>query len=321
MSAVEWLASIAGLWLVFLACRWRWDVFHQRRSRARELGHKAAGRLPRYAAPWRRLVLIGLWIAAVYAAAPNRTAWLLAGFPLASWAVLVWAARWSLKHGHYSAASRLAGALLWVAPDSAALLRRRGEILLAAGRLPEAEDWLRKALAQGYREGQQVRALECLGRVLTAQGQYAEAARAIEVALKVMPRRSGLHAALADALLWQAAKPEEALALVKRALDYEGKARQPSGPNSFAAAWAAEAWAFGLLGHRDAMLQAVRHALGAIDESESWQAAGVYLRLGMALRSAGEEEAAVKSFEDACATDRAGLYGKLAAQALGRESA
>jgi tetratricopeptide (TPR) repeat protein len=325
MSTLTWLAWGAGLWVAFVLYRWRRDVVHQQRGRARDKARQAAGKLPPYHPPWTRFVLTALWVAAVYASVslerPTghvRVAWVLAGLPLVLWAALASAARWNLKRGHYAAALRSVGVLLFVAPDSATLLRRRGEILREAGRLEEAGGSLKKALAQAHKDGQQVRAMECLGKVLTAQGRCQEAARAIELALKVMPRRSGLHAAFAETLLWQPAEPEEALARVNRALDYEGKARHKSGPNSFAATWAAQAWALGLLGRRAPMLQAVRRALEASDDSERPLMAGVHYRLGMALRSAGEEAAAVKSFEDACATDPVGLYGTLAARALGK---
>jgi tetratricopeptide (TPR) repeat protein len=271
------------------------------------------GELPPFQAPTRRLVLTAVWIGGVYFTQPSPIAWVLAGFPPISWAALEAAARWSLKRGHYAASLRLLGVLLFVAPDSARLVLRRGEILFAAGRLAEADIALRKALAQAHRQGHQVRALECLARVLTVKGRYEDAEQAVATALKVMPRRSGLHAARAETLLWQAARPEEALTLVNRAIDYESKTRHQAGPNFFATNWAAQAWALALLGRRDAMEEAVRRALQATDESERPQLAGVHYRLGRAHRAAGEEMAAAKSFETARSADPAGLYGRLAA--------
>ncbi len=319
MSAADLVTWLAGLWIAFACLLWRRDVVRQRRNRVRELGHKGVGELPSFVAPVRRLMLTTLWLGAVCLALPRPIAWVLAGFPPVCLAVLAGAARRSLKRGRYAAALDLTGALLSVAPDSAALLLRRGEILLAAGRLEEAEDSLRQALAQAHRQGHGVRALECFARVMTVEGRYEDATRAIETALKVQPRRSLLHAALAETLLWQTARAEDALKLANRALDYEAKTRHKAGPNGFANMWAAQAWAFALLGRLSAAHQGVRRALQSTDGSERPQVAGVRFRVGMALRAAGDEKAAANSFEAACATNPTGLYGRLAARALGKE--
>jgi len=330
MSTLGWMGSLACLWSAFAWYRWRRDVVPQRRGRARDRGRKAAGHLPQFEPARRRLVLICLWAAAVYAAvsieSPSgriRVAWILAILPPVLWGVLAGLARRSLRRGHNATALRLNGILLWLAPDSASLLCQRGGILFAAGRLDEAAAALRKALAQGRREAAQVPAMESLGRVLTAQGRHEEAGRAITAAIKLMSRRSRLHSAMAETFLWprEAGEPrpaelEEALALTNCALDYEGKSTGRSGPNCFAELWADQAWAFALLGRRDPALQAVRRALDAIDDTGRPQAAGVYWRLGMALRSAAQDEAAAKYFKKACAADPEGLFGTLASKAL-----
>jgi tetratricopeptide (TPR) repeat protein len=323
MSGLGWLGSIAGAWLAAMAYRWRRDVVRQRRERARDLARRAVGRLPPFRASRRPWILAGVWAAALYAAVAMDTtghfliAWLMACLPVLIWLLVGPMARRSLKRGRYDRALRLVGFLLFRSPGSARLLLRRGEILLASGRLTEAEDVLRRSLAQSSHEGRQARALECLAEVLNAQDRHKEALRAIEGALKVMPRGSGLHNALAETHLRQGTEVEEALDHTNRALDYEGKARHKSGPNRFAEIWANQAWALGLLGRRDAMLLAVRRALQAADDSEQPQMAGIFWRLGVALRAAGEDEAARQHFEDARATDPQGLYGTLAAKALG----
>ena len=88
MSTLGWMGSLACLWSAFAWYRWRRDVVPQRRGRARERGRKAAGHLPQFEPARRRLVLICLWAAAVYAAvsieSPSgriRVAWILAILP------------------------------------------------------------------------------------------------------------------------------------------------------------------------------------------------------------------------------------------------
>jgi len=321
MSALQWLGSIAGLWFAYVLYRWRRDVIHQRRVRARDLGHKAAGKLPRYDPPLRRIALIVLWLAAVGLLVPKLPAWVLLAAPPVLWQLTAASESRKLSRARYAAALRRNRLLLLAAPGSPRLLCRRADILLASGRVSEAVECAMKALAQGYTEGHQVRSMECLGKALTVQKRYEEGARAINTALKVMPRRSRLHAALAETLLWQAARPEEALNVLTRAFDYESKTRHKTGRNTFALIWADQAWARGLLGQRDVMLEDVRRALESADESEPSQIAGVHYRLGRALRAGGEEDSALQSFEDARATDPDGIYGQLASEAMAKAGA
>jgi tetratricopeptide (TPR) repeat protein len=316
MSATALLAWAAGLWAVLMCILWRRDVVYHRRNRARKLGHRGVGHLPAVRPPTRRLVLIALWLGAIYLLEPHLAAWVLAALPLVAWVALAAAARRNLRSGRYEAALNRNRLLLVAAPDSAALHLRRGEILFAAGRLEEAADSLKRALAQTHQRGQEVHALECLARTLIFQGQYDDAVRAVETALKVRPRRSSLHAAQAESLLWQPARPAEALTLITRARDYESKTRHKAGPNCFAAMWAIEAWAFALLGRAGVAQNAFDRARQAIDVSERPEQAGVHLRLGMALRAAGDEKAALHEFEAAVAAEPSGLYGQRAARAL-----
>jgi len=321
MSTLQWLGCIAGLWFAYVVYRWRRDVIHQRRVRARDLGHKAAGKLPRYDPPLRLIALTGIWFGSAYLVRSTQLVWVLLGLPPAVWLLLGAAERRSLRRAHYSAALRWNGLLLLFAPGAARRLSRRGEILLSAGRLSEAVEVLMKALAQGYTEGQQVQSMESLGKALTVQGHYEGAARALNTALKVMPRRSRLHEALAETSLWQQAKPDEALNILNRAFDYESRTRHKTGPNSFAIIWAAQAWARAQLGQSDAMMQAVRRALESADESEPSQIAGVHFRLGMAFRAASQADASLKSLEDARVSDPDGLYGTLASEAIAKARA
>jgi tetratricopeptide (TPR) repeat protein len=322
MSGAGWLAWVAGLWLALAGYRWRRDVARQQRERARDLAHKAAGRLPPFRPPRRTWILAGLWAVGLYAAVSAGyfvVAVLAAGLPLLCWVLLGAVAQRNLKRGRYVKALRPLDLLLAVAPGSPGLLLRRGETLLAAGRLADAEDALRRSLGQGARAGRQARALECLAYTLLPQDRHQEAAQAVAGALKIMPRNSGLHNALAETHLHEGAELEEALVIANRAFEYESKARHKSGPNRFAEIWANRAWALGLLGRREPMLQAVRHALESADESERPRMAGVFWRLGAAFQAVGEHEEAMQSFEDARATDSAGLYGILAARALERQ--
>ncbi len=316
MSALQLLVLLIGIWAVFVTYRWRSDVLHQQRNRVRDVGRKAAGKLPPHQPGWRKIILGCLWLGVVYYLLPDPGAYVLAVSPLVLLLFLSAVQQWCANHGHYQAALRVEGLLLLVAPDSPALRLRRAELLCAGGRIEEAFEVLKGAFAQMNSQGHEVRALFCLGRVYTAQGHHEEAARAIETALKISPRRSLYHAALAESYLWRADKLEEALVIATRALDYESKTRRKSGPNSFAEIWSVRAWLFALLGRRDAMLQAIRQALECADESQRLEVAGVHFRLGMALRAAGQEPEAVKFFEDARATDPAGYYGKLAVRAL-----
>lgn len=322
MSAFELLAAIAGVWLALVAWRWYKDVTWQRQVRVRELVQRAAGRLPQFETSWRWRILLGVWALAVWAAAaiegsagPVRFAWVVAGLPLLCWLALNGLARRSLRRGQYTRALRMASGLAWLAPGSARYLRRQGIILLYAGRLGEAEEVLRKALAQGTRKVEQAATLEFLGRVLTYQDRYEEATRALDGSARLRPRHGATHSAMAEVLLWQGADLEKALAMTNRARDYEGRTSKGSGPTGLAEAWAVHAWALALL-RRDTISPAAQRARQDGDDTYRPQMAGVYCRLGMAFAAAGNPPAAARHFKNAREFDPHGLFGTLAAEAL-----
>jgi tetratricopeptide (TPR) repeat protein len=319
VSTLGLLAAIAGLWLAFVAYRWYRDVTWQRQVRVGELVDRAAGRLPQPESPWRGRILLGLWALALWVIAAscpdNWLAWAALASPLLVWAALKGLAARSLRRGRYMRALRIATVLAWLAPGSARYLRRRGIVLLYAGRLADAEAALRKALAQGARKVDQATTLEYLGRTLTYSGRYDEAVRALDTAIRLRPRHGAASSALAEALIWKNADLERALSLTNRARDYEGRTTKTSGPMGLAEAWAVHAWALAVL-RREAISAAANRARHDGDEAYRPQMAGVHWRLGMAFAAAGKDSVAARNFDKAHRLDPTGLYGSLAAEAL-----
>ena len=199
-------------------------------------------------------------------------------------------------------------------PEGAAALKKRGHVLLLAGRYHEAEEALRRATA-GLRTGiEQAFALEYLGDALTEQGRYDEAMRSYEAALHAAPGFRVPYRRMAELLLRQGKDTELALEYAERINDRVGMSwrDQHLSRRIQDDYWAVKAWALARLGRSAEVAPAIANAMKATNKKSPLDLAGTHYRAGMAMLALGQEAAAKEHFKRAVEYDPLGWRGALA---------
>ncbi|MFH1569249.1 MAG: tetratricopeptide repeat protein [Gemmatimonadota bacterium] len=186
----------------------------------------------------------------------------------------VWASEWSL----WADAARRA-------PAAARPHLRLGILLRQQGRLDEAEEALRRALAL---EPRSAPALNSLGNLHAARGQLDLAAREYEAALAILPSYPEALANLAD-LRSRQGEHEAAAQLYERALPLAGN--RPEVLNNLGTAHLRA-------GRHAAAEEALRQAL-SLEPSAS----GTWYNLGGALEGQGKTAGALEAYARACQLD------------------
>lgn len=232
---------------------------------------------------------------------------------------LHWVQR-KLSCADYDGALARADLLIRWFPGTPLVHFMRGTVLLFAGRLPEAEESLRTAVAKSLARagGMMIGGLGNLGCVLLHQKRFREATAALEAITKTYPRFFGAHSSLAEVLLAQGLEPQRVLLLIDNALKLkQGNPRTRNlDRHETAYMWANRALALAMLGRMDEAASAVAAAEREVDPRFIPGLAGAAWRCGLALARMDKPSAAAEQFRKAAQIDPHGLYGKLAVAEL-----
>jgi tetratricopeptide (TPR) repeat protein len=164
--------------------------------------------------------------------------------------------------------------------------------------------------------------LEFLGEALMEQGRYDEAMRSYEAALHAFSWRRRPYRGMAEMLLRQGKKTEQALEWTEKIIDFTGLSTSQRKRNGRPQDdyWALKAWALARLGRRQEAESAIETALKATDKEVIPDLATTYHRVGMAMQALGNEVAARDYFKRAAELDPRGRRGLLAGAAMLAES-
>jgi tetratricopeptide (TPR) repeat protein len=187
------------------------------------------------------------------------------------------------------------------------VLHREGLTLSVSGRLSEAEQRYRKAMAMAAGTKYPMERLHvCLGNVLTDRGRYQEAEQCFLRAIDAGDVTGSAECSLAEVRLLQGVEPEKALEWADRAI--ERAKRRPGGRIS-PAFWVTRAWALGVLGRGDEAREALSEAMQAPEASVPGRAE-MHWRAGRALVAMQQPGEARKHFEMGRGADPRGKYGR-----------
>jgi tetratricopeptide (TPR) repeat protein len=211
-----------------------------------------------------------------------------------------------MQVGDYDGALRIAR---WVSLGfpNPLLLHREALTLSLAGRLSEAEQRYRKALAMTAGTKYRVERLHaCLGYVLMDRGRYDEAEQSFQRAIKAGDVTGSSQAGLAELRLAQGVEAEKALEYAGQAME---RAKRRPGKPVAGPFWSDQAWALALLGRgeeaREALAQAMR-----VPEASVFGRAEMHWRAGMALEALQQTEEARGHFQMGHDLDPRGKYGR-----------
>jgi tetratricopeptide (TPR) repeat protein len=200
----------------------------------------------------------------------------------------------ALQSGNYDRALNIVRWLNFYNPSGMEALRKTGYLLLFAGRHREAEDTLRRSLASAQARTSYASALEYLGDALMEQGRYDEAMRSYEAAVYAFPWWRRAYRGMAETLLRQGKKPEQALEWIEKIVDFAGlsyaQRKQNGRPQDDY--WALKAWALARLGRRSEVPDAIEKALQATNKKVLPDLAATYYRAGMAMQAISNDAAA-----------------------------
>jgi tetratricopeptide (TPR) repeat protein len=224
-------------------------------------------------------------------------------------------ARKGFAHGTYDQALRhlkwLERLHLW----SPSLLYFKGTILMFAGRDREAEAVLRECLARDKRLG-----LVNLGYVLLSQRRFAEAAQALDEAIRLEPKKAVAYSSRAEVYLQQGIEPQKAIELLERGIEYKRTDTQSRVDlHIFGYLFANRAWALFLLDRQVEAEAAVQEAgQAAAAKMLKPGRAGVHYHIGKALVAGGQVQPAMQHFRQAREIDPDGRYAALSEVELRR---
>jgi tetratricopeptide (TPR) repeat protein len=225
----------------------------------------------------------------------------------------------ALRRGAYDRALRIVQRFHFYSPEGPAALRLRGHVLLLAGRYPEAEHVLRRAVAGLRSDWLQATALECLGDALMEQGRRDEATRSYKGALHALPPLHIAQRGLAEMSLRigeAALESVDSIPFGSRAR-WAGRANRRQQDDY----WSLKAWALAQLGRSAEVAPAIEAAFKATNKKSRPDLAVTNYRAGMAMRAIGNESAAADYFRRARDLDPNGRRGSLAQAALAERSA
>ncbi len=224
----------------------------------------------------------------------------------------------ALRRGDYDRALNVIRWFNFYNPSGIEALRTIGHVLLLAGRYREAEETLRRSLASGQARASYGSALEFLGDALMEQSRYDEAMRSYEAALYAFPWRRRTYRGMAEMLLRQAKKPEQALEWIEKIIDFDGlsyrQRKQNGRPQDDY--WALKAWALARLGRRAEVAPAIDRALDATAKNVLPDLATTYYRAGMAMQALANDAGAREYLARAVELDPRGRRGALAKAAM-----
>jgi tetratricopeptide (TPR) repeat protein len=230
--------------------------------------------------------------------------------------LLAWLTGRAVARCDHDGALRLAHRFFW---KTGAAPFVRGEILLTAGRYPEAEAVLHGGLSGAQTPVDGFMTLEALGNVLMDTGRYEEAERCFESVRDLRPGRSVARRAMAELLLRQGKEPERALELAGRALAvYRGSLLERlTCPERLGETLAVHAWALALHGSTSEAIEQIEQALQGRVRKNRPAFAHVRFLAGMTMKSLGRSTEAAEHFRGGRETDPTGRWGTLCAAALG----
>jgi tetratricopeptide (TPR) repeat protein len=228
--------------------------------------------------------------------------------------------REALNEGDYREAMTRLQSLSFGLPSRHMMLLQT--VVLALGGLPEeAEAICRRALGTGTAKADRF-ALDCLAGVLMDLGRFDEARKCLAEAIALDSEFDLACIDWAELLLLEGGDPERALEFVDRAA-----AAPPSaaihcvGRQTDAEIFAVRGWALAAMGKRKDAEVSVQRALNCVDQKCRPVVAGVYWRIGRALETAGERNAAMTHLRNAAMLDPQGKYGNLACKEVAAQSA
>jgi tetratricopeptide (TPR) repeat protein len=228
----------------------------------------------------------------------------------------------ALRRADYDEAGKVVRKMRFHSPEGTLSLRLRGTALVFAGSYREAEDILRRAVAEIRDGAQQAHALDYLGNALMEMGRYDEAQRTFEAAVQAKPGFRRPYIGMAEILLRQHKDPPKALEYVEQIVGPDGPSWNKWGVNGEVRDdyWAVKAWALAELGRGAEVAPAIERAIHFTNPKSRPALATTYYRAGMAAQTMGDEKMAFQYFERAREADPDGRAGKLAKAALGEHS-
>ena len=246
--------------------------------------------------------------------------WLLYGILALTWYKALEERLWirAVRCSDYDGALRVVQRFRFYHPESGAALRRRGLILLLAGRFRQSEEMLRRAIAGLRSQVQQAHALELLGDALLEQGRQDEALRSFEAALRAAPGFRRPYRGMAELVLREGRDPGRALAYVENIAGPRGPSRNRWSMNGRSADdyWALKAWALAELGRGAEVDAAVAEALRKTNLRSGPDAAATYRRLGLAMQALDRQKEAEEYLQKAVEADPNGRWSAPARAAL-----
>jgi tetratricopeptide (TPR) repeat protein len=211
----------------------------------------------------------------------------------------------STEAGDYEGALRRVRWLSLGVPN-AMTLHREGLLLSKAGRLSEAEQRYRQALAMADGTKYRVERLHAsLGYVLMDRGRHQEAEKCFERAIKTGDVTGSSQAGLAEVRLVQGVEAEQALEYAEKAIEKAKRRPDKLVPGQFSAD---QAWALALLGRSDEAREALAQAF-RVPEASAPGRAEMHWRAGMTMAAMQQPEEAWKHFEMGHKADPHGKYG------------
>jgi tetratricopeptide (TPR) repeat protein len=199
-------------------------------------------------------------------------------------------------------------------PGNFYLQMNRGALLMSLGRLDESAQVFKELLTRKQRRNIYFipLLLNNLGYCLLLMKRYAEALPLLEASIRIAPSLTHTYDTLAGWYLEQKADPERALELTEIALELNN----PKDIASVAIQQATSGRALFMTG-RDTRAEAMlEQALSVATHLPTIVKAEINRQVGYARLAQGNETAAVEHFQKAVALDPAGLYGKMAQEAL-----
>jgi Flp pilus assembly protein TadD len=246
--------------------------------------------------------------------------WVLYGIMAVTWHRTVenWLLIQAIKRGDYEGGLKVIRRFRFYNPDGAEALKRRGHLLLLAGRFREAEEVLRRAVAGLRSRNNQANALEYLGDALQEQGRPDEARRSYEAALHAAPGIRRPYRGMAELVLRQGRDPAQALEYVDRIVGQAGRSPIPSTISGQAKDdyWSLKAWALAEMGRGGEVAAAVAEAIRVTNPKSRPDMAATYRRLGLAMRALDRQAEADEYLKKARDADPKGRWSALASAAL-----
>jgi tetratricopeptide (TPR) repeat protein len=326
-----WFSSVLA---VLIAYELFGGVLHSlKRREAKSSDLIGPGAPPKY--DWRKCILPTVWTLLLFAA--MRLHWMLEKLHLSSselvfllplallglaagglQQILGWLIDRAVARCNCDGALRLSHLFFWKKGEAPFV---RGEVLLTAGRYPEAEAVLREGLGGAWPLTGLFPMLEDLGNVLMDTGRNEEARRCFESARDLKPDRSVARQAMAELLLRQGTETERALELAGRALKvYRGSLlERMTCPERLGETLAVHAWALALQGTTAEATRQIEQAFQGRVRKNRPAFAHVRFLAGMTMKALGRSTEAAEHFRGGHEADPAGRWGMLCAAAL-RES-